>query len=82
MTTYGFHDIKAALSMPRKKRDRRDVCKAEEAALLASSFNVKAQVERELAEHDRLAGLGFGENSDAVRLLKHVHRKLSKRKAG
>ena len=79
-TLYGYHDVKHALSLPRKERDRREVCRAEEDALLASGFDVAAQVDRELREHERLEKLGMGERKDAVRLMKHVKRKLKRRK--
>ena len=79
-TVRGYHDIKHQCSLPRKEQDRSEVCKAEEAALLASRFNVLAQVERELAENERLTKHGMGERREAVTLLKRVRRKLKRRK--
>ncbi len=86
-TTYGYNDIKRLCSLPRRKRDRRSVCAAEEASLLANGFNVPSEVNRELANELRILGLGLGtktrqkDRRDGVALLKQTRRKLKRRKA-
>jgi len=79
-TVYGYNDIKHSLSLPRKVRERRAVCKAEEESLLASGFDVASEIDREIAEDVRLTGLGMGAPRQAKALLKQAQRKFKRRK--
>ena len=83
-TIYGYHDIKHCCSLPRKDRDRSELCKAEEAALCASGFDVLGQIEREIAEDERLKNCGLRDDPNgraATALLKRCRRKLKRRKS-
>ena len=81
-TTYDYNAIKNICSLPRKVRDRSDVCNAEELALLANGFDVLQGVEREIKQEEGLKKRGFNAHSQfpkALSLLKKARRKLKRR---
>ena len=77
-TVYGYNDVKHALSLPRKKRNRREICQAEQDLLSASGFDVRREVAREARELEELERRTGREYADkrAKRLLDRTMKKL------
>lgn len=75
-TTYCYNEIRDKLSLPKKERDKNNVCKAEESALVKSGFNVTEGIERELDDN---AGRKWT-RKDSIVLLKKCRRKIKRRK--
>lgn len=54
-TLYGWSDAKHALTIPRRKLSPVSICAAEKSTLESMGFNWKAELAREVREHEALA---------------------------